>query len=145
PRIRRAFAFYVSLFQQRLAPALANTQIANVYQEIATSRYVMYVTGPWNLSEFRKRLPDSLQGAWATAPMPGPNGEAGGTSIPGGSSLVLFRGRGHDDARRSDAAWQLVEFLSAPAAQLRFYDLSGDLPARESAWKDARLSGDPRV
>jgi multiple sugar transport system substrate-binding protein len=58
---------------------------------------------------------------------------------------VLFRGRGHDDVRRRDAAWRLVEFLSAPAAQLRFYELSGDLPARESAWRDPRLAGDPKV
>jgi multiple sugar transport system substrate-binding protein len=77
--------------------------------------------------------------------MPGPNGPASGTSIPGGSSLVLFRGRNHDDVRRRDAAWQLVEYLSAPTAQLDFYAASGDLPARESAWRDPRLSGDPRV
>jgi multiple sugar transport system substrate-binding protein len=77
--------------------------------------------------------------------MPGPDGAASGTSIPGGSSLVIFRGRGHDDRRRLDAAWQLVEYLSAPASQLAFYEASGDLPAREAAWRDPKLSGDPKA
>jgi multiple sugar transport system substrate-binding protein len=86
-----------------------------------------------------------MSGVWSTSPMPGPNGAASGASIPGGSSLVLFRGRGHDDARRREAAWQLVEYLSTPAAQLAFYAASGDLPAREAAWRDPRLSGDPKA
>ncbi|MBV9879032.1 MAG: sugar ABC transporter substrate-binding protein [Gemmatirosa sp.] len=145
PRVRAAFEFYVSLFKQGLAPTLANTQISNVYQELGSGRFTMFITGPWNLSEMRKRLGDSMSGAWTTAPMPGPDGAASGTSIPGGSSLVLFRGRGHGDVRRRDAAWQLVEYLSAPAQQLGFYEATGDLPARETPWRDPRLAGDPKT
>jgi multiple sugar transport system substrate-binding protein len=41
-------------------------------------------------------------------------------------------------------AWRLVEFLSEPAQQVRFHELSGNLPARQSAWAAAGLARDPR-
>ncbi len=138
PAFRRAAEFYVSLFREGLAPALANTQIANVYQQFAAGDFAMYITGPWNLGEFRRRLPASLQDAWATAPLPAAEGSFPGVSLAGGSSLVLFR-----SSKRGDDAWKLIEFLSEPAQQVRFYALAGDLPARRDAWKDPLLSGDP--
>jgi multiple sugar transport system substrate-binding protein len=136
---REAAAFYVSLFREGLAPAVANTQVANLYQQFAAGDFAMYVTGPWNLGEFRRRLPESLKDEWATAPLPAArNGSGGpGVSLAGGSSLVLFR-----TSKRSDDAWKLIEFLSEPAQQVRFYALAGDLPARRDAWKDPILSGD---
>ncbi len=140
PEFRRAFDFYLGLFRDGLAPPVANTEIANVYQEFARGTFAMYITGPWNLGEFARRLPPQLQDAWATAPMPGPDGPASGVSLAGGSSLVVFRG-----SRRADAAWRLVEYLSRPAVQVRFFELTGDLPARREAWEMAGLSREPRV
>lgn len=58
---REAFRFYVELFRDGLAPPVANNEIANLYQEFARGRFGMYVTGPWNLGEFRRRLPADLQ------------------------------------------------------------------------------------
>jgi len=140
PAFREAAAFYVDLFREGLAPAVANTQIANLYQQFAAGDFAMYITGPWNLGEFRRRLPASLKDAWATAPLPAAGGgEPGGpgVSLAGGSSLVLFR-----SSKRSDDAWKLIEFLSEPAQQVRFYALAGDLPARRDAWRDPLLSTD---
>ncbi|MGZ6988866.1 MAG: sugar ABC transporter substrate-binding protein [Thermoanaerobaculia bacterium] len=140
PEFREAAAFYVSLFREGLAPALANTQISNVYQEFAAGDFAMYITGPWNLGEFRSRLPAKLKDTWATAALPAASLDAGaepGVSLAGGSSLVLFR-----SSKRGDDAWKLIEFLSEPAQQVRFYALAGDLPARRDAWKDPLLSGD---
>jgi multiple sugar transport system substrate-binding protein len=136
PRFRRGFEFYVGLFHDGLAPPLSNTQISNVYQEFGAGRIAMYITGPWNVGEFRKRLPDSVQGAWATAPLPGPDGP--GVSLAGGSSLVIMRG-----AKHPDDAWRLISFLSNPARQTHFYETTGDLPARRSAWNTPKLASDP--
>ena len=136
PRFRRGFQFYIDLFRDGLAPPLANTQISNVYQEFAAGRIAMYITGPWNVGEFRKRLPDSLQNAWATAPLPGPDGP--GVSLAGGSSLVVTRA-----ARHPDDAWRFIAFLGDPARQAVFYEVTGDLPARRSAWTTPKLASDP--
>jgi multiple sugar transport system substrate-binding protein len=138
PRFRRGFAFYVGLFADGLAPALANTQISNVYQEFEAGRVAMYITGPWNVGQFRARLPDSLQESWDTAPLPGP--DSGGVSLAGGSSMVIMR-RSPNRA----LAWRFVAFVSDPARQARFYEKTGDLPARRSAWATPALAHDPKL
>jgi multiple sugar transport system substrate-binding protein len=61
-------------------------------------------------------------------------------STAGGSSLVIFRG-----SRHKPEAWKLIEFLTAAEQQRRFFHLNGDLPARESAWRDTALAGDPHA
>ena len=139
PEFRRAFEFYVALFKEGLAPALANTQVANLYQDFAAGTFAMYITGPWNLGEFRDRLPASMKDKWSTAPLPGPTGAADGLSAAGGSSLVVYR-----TSKHKAEAWKLVRFLTETEQQVKFYQLTGDLPARASAWRDSTLS-DPRA
>jgi len=137
---RRAFEFFVGLFRDGLAPGTGEASVANLYQDFASGFLAMTVTGPWNLGEFARRLPAALADRWATAPMPAPDGDTVGTSLAGGASLALFRG-----SPRKEEAWRLVEWLSAPAQQVRFYELTGDLPARQSAWRVASLDREPRT
>ena len=134
---REAFSFFVSLYRDGLAPKFGSNDVANFYQEFARGRFAFYVSGPWQIGEFARRLPASLQGEWSTAPMPGPKAGVPGISLAGGSSLVVF-----DKSKHKKAAWQLVEFLSRPEQQARFYALTGDLPARMDAWRDPRLAND---
>ncbi len=139
PRFAEAFRFYADMFRRGYAPVLANTQVANVYQGFAEGDFAMYITGPWNVGEFRKRLPPSMNGKWMTAPMPAPGlEEYPGTSMAGGASFVIFRA-----SKEKDAAWKLIEFLSAPAQQIRFYELTQDLPAHRQAWKAPAVANDP--
>ncbi len=135
PPFRRALDFYAGVFRDGLAPKMTNTQISNVWDEFARGLFAFYVTGPWNIGEFRRRLPAARQGDWAAAPLPGPDGP--GVSTAGGSSLVIFKG-----SRRKDAAWKLISFLSEPATMQRFHALTGDLPPRRSAWRTPALRND---
>src|SRR3989442_1842384 len=73
------------------------------------------------------------------SPRPAPDGGYPGVSLAGGASLAVFR-----RSPRQDAAWQLIEYLSEPAQQVRFYRLTGDLPARRQAWTEAALERDPQ-
>jgi multiple sugar transport system substrate-binding protein len=133
---QHAFDFYISLFRDRLAPPAGNNDIANVYQEFERGLFAMYITGPWNIGEFARRLPPEMQDKWATAPLPSPRGDSIGVSMAGGSSLVVFRRSEHPDE-----AWRLVEYLSRPDVQFRFFQLTGDLPARLESWQDSSLIG----
>src|SRR5262249_47607981 len=63
-----------------------------------------------------------------------------GPSLAGGASLVLVHGTPH-----ADAAWELIEFLSEPAQQVRLHALTGDLPARRAAWRDPTVADVPRM
>lgn len=139
-QFRAAFAFYLDFFTRHLAPTGAQGQIANLYQDFAGGFFSVFISGPWNLDELAGRLPAHLQGSWATAPMPGPDAGQPGVSIAGGASLAIAAGTPH-----ADAAWALVTYLTAAEQQLAFHRLSGDLPARPSAWAAGQLADDPRV
>ena len=131
----RGFDFYLGLYRDGLAPVYGNTDVANLFQEFERGLFVFYITGPWNIGEFGRRLPAELQDDWATAPLPGPTGTGSGLSTAGGSSLVLFR-----ESEHPDEAWKFIEFMSRPEIQVRFYQLTGDLPPRLEAWDDTVLS-----
>lgn len=135
---RAALDYYLSFFRDGLAPPATDSEIANVWNEFARGYFSFYITGPWNIGNFRERLPEKLQGAWMTAPLPGPDGP--GASIAGGSSLVVFR-----SSKRKQAALQLIAFLSRPEIQARFYALSGNLPPRRSSWNFPALESDPHI
>ena len=132
---KRALGFYVEMFQNTWAPTMTNTQIANVWNEFGRGFFSYYISGPWNIGEFQRRLPPEQQKTWMTAPLPGPNGP--GAGLAGGSSLVIFQ-----NSKHKELAWQLIEFLSDPAIQLRFHTDTGDLPPRRSTWTDPALNSD---
>jgi multiple sugar transport system substrate-binding protein len=103
--------------------------------EFGRGYFSFYITGPWNVGEFKRRLRPDQQDLWMTASMPGPDGP--GVSNPGGSSLVIFKRSKHQQL-----AWELIEFLSQPAQQARFHALTGDLPPRRSTWNAPQLASD---
>ena len=132
---KRALRFYVDTFRLHQAPPITNIEAGNPWVEFGRGVYSFYFSGPWNIGEFRKRLPAAEEGDWNTAPLPGPDGP--GASGAGGSSLVIFR-----KARHKEAAWTLIEYLSRPDVQGRFYDLLGDMPPRRSSWNEGGLRSD---
>jgi multiple sugar transport system substrate-binding protein len=132
---RRTLSFYLSMFERGLAPPATNNQIANIWNEFGRGYFSFYISGPWNIGEFKRRLPPELQSAWMTAPLPGPDGP--GASIAGGSSLVMFR-----RSRNKEAAWRVIEYLAQPEVQRRFHAVTGNLPPRRSAWDDPALARD---
>nr|WP_235974279.1 sugar ABC transporter substrate-binding protein [Luteimonas deserti] len=136
PGFRRALGFYANMFEQGWAPRMSETQISNVWDEFGRGFFSFYVSGPWNIREFRNRMPAALQDQWGTAPLPGPDGP--GAGIAGGTSLVMFR-----DSPNKDASWKLMEFLSRPDIQQRFHAMIGNLPPRRSTWDFPQLREDP--
>ena len=133
-----ALAFYKSLFDEGLAPLASAAQISNVWTEFARGYFSFYFSGPWTIGDMKSRLPAEIQPHWTTAGVPGPTGP--GASAPGGSSLAVFRSSPHQEA-----AWKLVRYLSDPAVQARFNVITGDLPARPSAWAAPKVASDPYV
>ena len=129
---RQAMETFQRFFTDGLAP-VKTTQIINLYQAFAEGEFAMYISGPWNIGEFSRRLPEELKDAWMTAPLPGPDGTTG-LSLAGGSSLIMFQ-----NSKHKPEVWKLIEFLSEPAQQLRFYLLTGNLPARIESWRDSTL------
>ena len=129
---RRSLQLYVDMYAQKLAPMNRTT---NVYHEFGKGYVSFFISGPWNMGEFKRRLPAHQQDQWMTAILPGPSGPA--ASIAGGSSLVLSAASKHPRE-----AWQLIEYLSRTDTAARFMELTGDLPPRRTNWSAARLAND---
>lgn len=127
---KKAFEFIMQFYRKKLAP-VGITQVTNIYQGMAEGYFAMYITGPWNIGEFQKRMPPALQDKWMTAPLPGPDMNTPGVSLAGGASLVIFR-----NSTKKEQAWKFIEYLSAVQQQLEFYKVTGNLPAVEEAWND---------
>jgi multiple sugar transport system substrate-binding protein len=135
---RRALAFYVSLFQSGLALHADNSQVGNKFDEFARGRFVFFIGGPWQMGELERRLPRDLADTWGTAPLPGVDGPS--SSLALGASLVVFSG-----SKKKEAAWQLIEYLSRPDVQQRFYALTGDLAPRRASWTEETIRARPPV
>lgn len=133
PAFTRGMRYFHDFFARGWAP-VRTAQVVNLYQSFADGFFSMYITGPWNIAEFGRRLPQPLQGSWMTAPLPGPDGRVG-LSLAGGSSLVMFR-----SSRHKEDVWSVIEYLSEPAQQVEMYRLTGDLPARVGAWSDSTIA-----
>ncbi|MYN15399.1 extracellular solute-binding protein [Rugamonas sp. FT107W] len=132
PGFRRSLQLYADMYAQKLAPL---NRITNVYHEFGMGYVSFYISGPWNMGEFKRRLPADQQDSWMTAILPGPSGPA--ASVAGGSSLVLAASSKHQRE-----GWQLIEYLSRTDTMARFHELTGDLPPRRSNWSHPRLADD---
>lgn len=135
---RSAFATYVALFQQGLAPRGGEAQASSLYQGFGEGLFSFVLTGPWNLAQFALRLPAQLEGEWTTLPLPAPDDDYPGVSLAGGASIAVWHG-----SRVKDEALRWAAFLAEPEQQAALYRASGALPARRSAWRALGLDTAP--
>lgn len=133
----RAFSLLGELYEKEYSPS-GMQLITNLYNSFSDGLITMYITGPWNIGEFSRRIPPELQKEWMTAPLPSMDSLSPGTSLPLGTSLVMFR-----TSKHKEAAWKLIEFLSSTEQSIAFYRITGNLPPRQSAWKDSSLANNP--
>ena len=113
----------------------------------------MYITGPWNLGEFRRRLPPEMAGRWATAPLPAAAPGAGGpgVSLAGGVEprpfphLAAIRGglEAHRVPLGAGAAGALLRARGRPAGAARRVD--GSRPRVRSGGAARSRSSSRRV
>jgi multiple sugar transport system substrate-binding protein len=133
---QRTLNFYLSMYTQQLAPPASSNEVANVWNEFGRGYFSFYITGPWNIGEFKRRLPAELQGAWMTAPLPGPAARVH-RSRAGPAWPCL-----HDHRARQRPGRWCATCRGRPVQQ-RFHAMTGNLPPRRSAWLGEALQRDP--
>ncbi len=136
---KQAFEYLINFHKEKLAP-IGISQVNNVYQAFAEEYFSMYISGPWNIREFKRWMKDDLADKWATAPLPGLNENIPGVSLAGGSSLVMFK-----NSKKKKQIWKFFEYLSKPETQIKFYKLINNLPAVKKAWQDSTFAGDKYI
>jgi len=136
PEFKTAFTFLTDFHKQQWAP-IGISEVTNIYQGMADEFVAMYISGPWNIPEFKKWMKGKLQDTWMTAPLPAKDSSYPGVSLAGGSSLVIFK-----SSKKKEAAWKFIEYLSETQTQLSFYRLLNDLPSVKAAWEVSGLKDD---
>jgi multiple sugar transport system substrate-binding protein len=127
-----ALAFYTSLYDERLAPAMLSTELQDPFAAFAQGAFAIYPRSPAMLLDLRRRRDEMAQAPWGVARMPGPHGPG----PAGGISAVLCVSA---QARDPAAAWTLVRYMTDVPAELRFQSLIGSLPARTAAWQTPQM------
>jgi multiple sugar transport system substrate-binding protein len=134
---KEAFRFSIDFHRHNLAP-IGISQVTNVYQAFADGYFSIYISGPWNIPEFKKWMKGNLSDKWMTAPMPDYSNNYPGVSLAGGSSLVIFKNSNH-----KKEVWRFFEFLSQAKTQIEFYQMLNNLPSVKEAWENPIFRDDP--
>jgi multiple sugar transport system substrate-binding protein len=132
-----AFKFLTDFHKHKLAPE-GISQVTNVYQAFQQEYFNIYISGPWNIPEFKKWMTGNLEDKWMTAPMPGYTNNYPGVSLAGGSSLVIFK-----NSKYKKEVWKFFEYLSQAHTQIEFYKMLNNLPSVKEAWDNPIFRDDP--
>lgn len=132
PEAHVAFAFYLSLFSEGLAPRALSTEVQDPLAALAQGRFAVWPSWPTLLLDLRRRSTELPPERWGAARMPGPNG-------PGATAMIAANLCVSANTPQPEAAWALVRHLTSSKSELRFQHLIGNLPARASAWRAPQM------
>lgn len=137
PEWVEAFQYYQSFFTDGIAnpnpPITAGTAEASFVDGSAP----MLIDGPFMIGALEDAGGAGFAEKYAVATLPK---KQSATSFVGGSDLVVFK-----NSPNRDAAWKLVQWLTQPETQVKWYQATGDLPSVQAAWEDPALAADPKL
>ncbi len=136
PEVLKATEYYQSFFtdgiSDKAAPATPTTE-----PDFASGKVPMFISGPWMMSAVEKAGGEGFKDKYDVMQIPA---DVKSSSFVGGSNLVVFK-----NTQNRDSAWKLVNWLSEPETQVKWYGLSTDLPSVKSAWQDPALTADEKL
>jgi multiple sugar transport system substrate-binding protein len=136
PEVLKASEYYQSFFtdgiSDKAAPATPTTE-----PDFASGKVPMFISGPWMMSAVEKAGGEGFKDKYDVMQIPA---DKTSSSFVGGSNLVVFK-----NTKNRDSSWKLVNWLSDPKTQVKWYGLSTDLPSVKSAWQDPALTADAKL
>lgn len=136
PKIAEAVEYYQSYFTDGISDKNAPVQ-PTTEPDFVSGRVPMFISGPWMMSAVEAQGGEGFADKYGVFQIPA---RETSSSFVGGSNLAVF-----EDSENRDSAWKLVEWLSEPETQVKWYDISTDLPAVTSAWDDPALADDEKL
>ena len=133
PAFRQAVDLYTGLYADKSVPTNSDFDQTQGFVSGVTP---MLVSGPYLAAAIKDAAAD-LAGKWSVAPLP--KGTTN-TSLLAGSNMAVWAKTAH-----KAGALQLLDFLSKPDTQVKWFQLNGDLPTVKAALADSTLTSDPLV
>ncbi|GAB1817238.1 extracellular solute-binding protein [Herbidospora sp. RD11066] len=136
PQMLQALEHWGSFFKDGLS---VTTQPNGAFpQTFVKGRVGAFYSGPWMITAMEQDGGADFKDKFTVAPYP--KGPAGGTSLVGGSNMVVFK-----DKPNRDAAWKFLTWLTDPKVQAEWYTTASALPSVQAAWQEPALTADERV
>ncbi len=136
PEVLKAAQYYQSFFtdgiSDKAAPATPTTE-----PDFASGKVPMFISGPWMMSAVEKAGGEGFKDKYDVMQIPA---DKTSSSFVGGSNLVVFK-----NTQNRDSSWKFVQWLADPKVQVKWYQLSTDLPSVKSAWQDPALTADTKL
>lgn len=136
PEMAEALGYYASFFDKGLS-ATKTPAPGALESGFVDGKIGAFVSGPWHIGLLAEQGGDKFLDKLGLAQMPT---EQTGASFMGGGNLAVFK-----DAKNRDGAWKLVEYLTRPEVQQKWYATISDLPSVQSAWDSGELKSDPMI
>jgi multiple sugar transport system substrate-binding protein len=134
--VLKAAKYYQSFFtdgiSDKAAPAQPTTE-----PDFASGKVPMFISGPWMMSAVEKAGGAGFKDKYDVMQIPA---DKESSSFVGGSNLVVFK-----NTKNRDASWKFIQWLGDPKVQVKWYQLSTDLPSVKSAWQDPALTADKKL
>lgn len=129
-----ALAYYQSYFTDGVAnptPAEGTTE-----QDFVSGAVPMFISGPWMMAAVEGLGGEGFADKYGVFVMPQKEISA---SYLGGANVGVFQG-----SENRDSAWKLVEYLTRPEVQVRWFEIVAALPSQQSAWDDETVASNAK-
>ena len=136
PEMAEAVSYYQSFFDEGISnksPAANET----AEPSFVDGSQPMFISGPWMMSVVEGVGGAGFEDKYDVALIPT---KQSSTSFVGGSNFAVFK-----NSQNRDSAWKLVQWLADPQVQVKWYQLSTDLPSVQAAWQDEALASDTKL
>ena len=133
PAFKKAVDFYTGLYADKSLPTNGDFDQT---QGFISGAAPMLISGPYLAQAIKTSSPD-LAGKWNVATLPS---DKTNTSLFAGSNLGVWH-----NTKKPAGSLQLLNFLSMPSTQLKWYAIDGDLPTVRAALANAKFGRDPLV
>jgi multiple sugar transport system substrate-binding protein len=131
PAFQKAAAFYESFYQAHLVPTASDFDQT---QGFVSGEAPMLISGPYFQGLVDSADP-GLKGQYGVAPLPA---NKTNTSLFAGSNMGIWKNTKHPQA-----ALALLNYLAQPSVQLRWFNLTDELPTDLKALNSKALTSDP--
>lgn len=139
PEALKGLEFYQSFFTSKTVSRNGPVSLGEIEPEFVSGSTAALISGPWEQGLLKSAGGEFfVKDKVGIAPLPaGPDSNAG---YIGGGNWTVFK-----DAKNREGAWKFIRWTARPDTQKAWYELSGDLPAVQSAWNEGKLATDPAL
>lgn len=125
PEMVEAFEYLQSYFVDGVANVDADTSPGASIAEFVSGSVPVFIDGPSARAQLDELGGERFAEQYQTAVLPT---KESSTSFVGGSNLAVF-----EEAKNKEAAWKFIEWLTQPEVQVKWFELTTDLPSNEAA------------